>query len=199
MKANKVVWTCGDVFWYFHQASGIGGKSPVQPFGLPICKNIPSEPLTGNPRSVKLCKRNQPQNQQPVEQRRHTQRGTEAVQTHKRQKCEHTCSCSHNGIELGGKIPIPRSFGHVKPSSSIVNGAGAGGAGVTILGSKYGGGAIISWPGIGVLPPGDNPILRRRFASMIRSVSAYLSSERNRQSMSVRVVRQDARIIVNWQ
>ena len=41
-----------------YHASGIGGKSPIQPLVLPICKNIPSEPLTGRPRSVKLYNEN---------------------------------------------------------------------------------------------------------------------------------------------
>ena len=37
-----------------HQASGMGGKSPDQPLVLDIWRKIPSEPLTGRPRSVKF-------------------------------------------------------------------------------------------------------------------------------------------------
>jgi len=39
-----------------YQASGIGKKSPVQPFFPAICKKIPSEPLAGRPRSARLYK-----------------------------------------------------------------------------------------------------------------------------------------------
>lgn len=38
-----------------YHASGMGAKSPVQPFFPAICRKIPSEPLTGRPRSAKLC------------------------------------------------------------------------------------------------------------------------------------------------
>lgn len=40
-----------------HQASGMGAKSPVQPLAPVICRKMPSEPLTGSPRSVRLCTR----------------------------------------------------------------------------------------------------------------------------------------------
>lgn len=38
-----------------HQASGMGGKSPIQPLLFAICKKTPSEPFTGRPKSDKLC------------------------------------------------------------------------------------------------------------------------------------------------
>jgi len=37
-----------------YRASGMGTKSPVQPFLPAICKKIPSEPLMGRPRSARL-------------------------------------------------------------------------------------------------------------------------------------------------
>lgn len=44
---------------HLHHASGIGAKSPAHPLGSFIGRKIPSAPLTGNPRSAKLCtKRN---------------------------------------------------------------------------------------------------------------------------------------------
>ena len=38
-----------------HHASGIGGNSPGHPVPRLRFMKIPSEPFTGNPRSVKLC------------------------------------------------------------------------------------------------------------------------------------------------
>lgn len=66
------------------------------------------------------------------------------------------------------------SLGHTNPSSSMVNGGGIAGSanvGDTIIPSatKDGGGI-----GAGVLMPLAMPTLRRRFASIMRKVKAYL-------------------------
>ena len=86
-----------------------------------------------------------------------------------------TCSCSQTWIALGENIP--RSVGHadVMPSSSMVNGACMG---ATTFGSRKGGTIMpASALAICCIPGGGMPILRRRLASMMRSVSAYLQTK----------------------
>ena len=88
-----------------------------------------------------------------------------------------TCSWSHTGTAEGLTTPEPEPLGQRKPSSSMVNGGGIAGStyvvGDTIMSAKPGGGTT----GAGVLIPLPKPTLRRRLASMIRRVRAYLESK----------------------
>lgn len=74
---------------------------------------------------------------------------------------------------MADELKIPLSFGHAKPSSSIVNGGGMVGSwwnvGETIMFSANWGGGMV---GTGVLIPLRMPTFRRRLASMMRRVSA---------------------------
>ena len=83
-----------------------------------------------------------------------------------------TCSWSHGGMAEGLKKPL--SLGQTNPSSSMLKGAGVAGSwnvdvGETIIFSaNEGGGMVGAWV---VIPLRT---LRRRLASMMRSVKAYL-------------------------
>lgn len=79
----------------------------------------------------------------------------------------------------------PLSAGHTNPSSSIVNGAGMAGStavGEIIMSCIKAGDDMI---GAGAIIRGVIPILRRKFASMIRRASAYLSINKREKSQAL--------------
>lgn len=142
----------------------MGANSPAHPFDPFTWRNIPSEPFTGSPRSVRLW--------QPA-------KSVTCLNAMRGRFKNNTCSCSHSGMVFGSKMLLSfLSLGHTKPSSSIVKGAGTVGStkvpgpgeGTSMPSANWGGGIGEALD----ITPATSPTLRRRFASMMRRVNAYL-------------------------